>query len=65
MVNPGEASLNVVTKNKPKMLLKNGLVVSASRRLQNQAWAKKARGQVRKLLTLPTQMLHHRRRDAA
>jgi len=35
MVNPGEASLNVVTKDKPKMLLKNGFVVSASRRLQN------------------------------
>ena len=41
MVNPGEASLNVVIKGKPKMLLKNGSVVPASRRLQNQAWTKR------------------------
>ena len=41
MVNPGEASATVVTKDKPKMLLQNGCVVSASRRLQNQAWAKR------------------------
>jgi hypothetical protein len=64
MVNPGEASVNVVTQDKPKMLLKNGFVVPASRRLQNQAWAKKARGQVRGLRTPPTQMRYHRRRDA-
>jgi len=40
-VHPGEASVHVVIKDKPKMLRKNGLVVSASRRLQNQAWAKR------------------------
>ena len=41
MVNPSEASLNVVTKDKPKMLLQNGFVVPATGRLQNQAWAKR------------------------
>ena len=41
MVNTREASLNVVTKHKPKMLLKNGSVVSAFWRLQKEAWAKR------------------------
>jgi hypothetical protein len=54
----------VVTKDKPKMLLKNGFVVSAAGRLQNQAWTKKVRGQVQGLRTPLTQMRHHRRRDA-
>ena len=49
MVNPGEASLNVVTKDKPKMLIGLG---------------QKACGQVRRLRTPPTQMTNHRRRDA-
>ena len=49
MVNPGEASLNVVTKDKPKVLTGLG---------------QKARGQVWRLRTPPAQMLHHRRRDA-
>jgi len=48
-VNPGEASLNVVTKDKPKVLTGLG---------------QKARGQVWRLRTPPAQMLHHRRRDA-
>jgi hypothetical protein len=54
----------VVTKDKPKMLLKNGFVVSAAGRLQNQAWTNKVRGQVQGLRTPLTQMRHHRRRDA-
>ena len=48
-VNPGEASLNVVTKDKPKVLTGLG---------------QKARGQVRRLRTPPAQMAQHRRRDA-
>ena len=64
MVNPGEASLNVVTKDKPKRLLQNG-----DRRARRGAAVKsglgeKARGQVRGFRTLPAQLLHHRRRDA-
>jgi hypothetical protein len=64
MVNPGEASVNVVTKDKPKVLSQNG-----DRRARLGAAAKsglgqKARGQVAVLRTHRTQMLHHRRRDA-
>jgi hypothetical protein len=49
MVNSGEALLNVVTKDKRKML----------NRLDQ-----KVRGQDRRLRTPPTQMVHHRRRGA-
>jgi hypothetical protein len=49
MVNPGEASVNVVMKNKPKVLIGLG---------------QKAGGQVRGLRTPPAQMSYHRRRDA-
>ena len=49
-VNSGEAVINVVTKDKRKMLSRLG---------------QRACGQVRGLLTLPTQMAHHRRRAAA
>src|SRR5262249_36974022 len=48
-VNSDEAAINVVTKDKRKMLPRLG---------------QKACGQVRGLLTLPTQMTHHRRRAA-
>ena len=48
-VNSGEALVNVVTKAKRKML----------NRLDQ-----KVRGQVRRLLTPPAQMTHHRRRGA-
>ena len=65
MVNPGEASVNVVTKDKPKVLLKNGCCrarpVAAS---ESGLGQKKAGGQVRGLLTPLAQMSYHRRRDA-
>ena len=48
-VNPGEALLNVVTKDKRKML----------KRLDQ-----KVRGQVRRLRIPPAQLWHHRRRGA-
>jgi ribosomal protein S4 len=40
-VNPGEALVNAVSVDKPKMLLKNGSAVSVARRLQNEAWTKR------------------------
>jgi hypothetical protein len=65
MANPGEASLNVVIKDKPKRLLKNG--VSRARRgaASESGLGQKAGGQVRGLRTPPAQMAYHRRTDAA
>ena len=40
-VNPGEAPLNAVNCDKPKVLLKNGCAVSAAWRLQKEAWTKR------------------------
>src|ERR1700730_11591929 len=64
-VNSGEALLNVVIKDKPKML-----------RPEERPWScpprggfgvgldQKVRGQVRRLRTPPAQLWHHRRRGA-
>jgi len=64
MVNPGEASLNVVTENKPKVLLQCGRCRVRPRAAAESGLGQKARGQVRGFRTLPAQMLYHRRRDA-
>ena len=64
MVNSGEASLNVVTKDKPKVLLKNGHGRARRVAASESGLGQKARGQVRRLRTPPTQMSYHRRRDA-
>jgi hypothetical protein len=64
MVNPGEASLNAVTPNKPKMLLRNGSGRTRLTAASASGLGQKARGQVRKLRSLPTRMLYHQRRDA-
>jgi hypothetical protein len=65
MVNPGEASLNAVIKDKPKMLLQNGVSRARCGAAAELGLGQKARGPVRGLRTPPTQMLYHRRRDAA
>ena len=65
MANPGEPPPASSQRTSQRCCCRTASVVSASRRLQNQAWAKKASGQVRGLRTPPAQMLNHRRRDAA
>ena len=64
MVNPGEASLNVVTKDKPKVLWQNGDSRARLGAAAKSGLGQKARGQVRGFRTLPAQMAYHRRRDA-
>ena len=65
MVNSGEALLNVVIKDKPKML------IPGERHLSCPPWGgsrvgldQKVRGQVRGLRTPPAQLSYHRRRGA-
>jgi hypothetical protein len=64
MVNPGEASLNAVTPDKPKVLLQNGASRARHPAAAESGLGQKAGGQVRGLRTPPTQMAYHRRRDA-
>ncbi len=63
-VNPGEASLNVVIKDKPKVLLQNGDSRARPAAAAKSGLGQKACGQVRGLRTFPAQMSYHRRRDA-
>ena len=65
MVSPGETLLNAVTKDKPKMLSQNGASRARHVAAAKSGLGQKARGQARGLRTPPTQMMHHRRRDAA
>jgi hypothetical protein len=64
MVNPGEASLNVVITDKPKVLLQNGDSRARHAAAAKSGLGQKARGQVRGFRTPPAQMSYHRRRDA-
>ena len=64
MVNSGEASLNAVTKDKPKVLSQNGDSRARPAAAAKSGLGQKACGQVRGLRTPPAQMAYHRRRDA-
>jgi hypothetical protein len=65
MANPGEASVNVVTQDKPKVLLQNGDSCVRPAAAAKSGLGQKACGQVLGLRTPPAQTMHHRRRDAA
>ena len=64
MVNRCEASLNVVTKDKPKVLSQNGACRARLMAAAKSGLGQQARGQVRGFRTPPAQMVYHRRRDA-